>query len=295
MSTLEWIWFVLLSVLFLILVEVWRSAHTLGLTRLELPIKNLPSDFEGFKICHLSDFHSTNFVENDALLESILKEKPDVIVVTGDMADCKKDPNSSDFFVLLDQLEGKIPCYCSLGNHELRIGRGKPPVWLCNAIEEAGCTVLDNRGVALNRGNSRLYLYGYLQPLEDVSQRRIRTARLRQDVTACQVDEALGPCPQDAPVVLLAHDPSPFPAYAKWGAALTLSGHIHGGMIRLPLVGGVVSPNRALFPKYDAGLFESAGRLLYVSRGLGESMVPRFFNTAEAVFLTLHQDHGKNT
>lgn len=287
MTPLELTWFILLSVVFLVFMEIWRSAHTLRVTRLELPVEKLPPAFDGFKICHLSDFHSTNFVENDALLESILKEKPDVIVVTGDMADCKKDPNSNDFFVLLEQLEGKIPCYCSLGNHELRIGRGKPPAWLCDAIEKSGCTVLHNRGVALERGKDRLYLYGFLQPLEKTPKRRIRKARLLQDITAGEVSAALGPCPTDAPTVLLAHDPSPFAAYAQWGAALTLSGHIHGGMIRLPFIGGVVSPNGTLFPRYDAGLFEEGGRSLYVSRGLGDSVFPRFFNTAEAVFLTL--------
>ena len=88
-------------------------------------------------------------------------------------------------------------------------------------------------------------------------------------------------------MILLAHDPAPFAAYAAWGAPLTLSGHIHGGGIRLPLVGGLVSPARRFFPKYSAGAYALDGRQLIVSRGLCIRQCPRIGNPPEVARIDL--------
>ena len=96
--------------------------------------------------------------------------------------------------------------------------------------------------------------------------------------------------------ILLAHNPNYFDVYADWGADLSLSGHIHGGMIRLPLIGGVLSPETLLFPKYDAGVFENGAAKMILSRGLGRGrMGIRLFNPPEVVSITLHsgEEGGK--
>lgn len=285
------VWFILLLILFLILLEIWRSAHTLSTSQREIFLEKLPDAFDGFKICHLSDFHMTPFVENDALEAAILKQSPDAIFVTGDILDCTQDRYATNFFSLVERLEGKFPIYCSLGNHEMRVGHGKLSSTLRHALEDAGVVVLDNDHIPLCRNGEKLWLYGYLQEFSPLKKNSTyHHARLRQDVTEKNISDALGPCPKDAPVILLAHDPYPFESYAQWGAALVLSGHIHGGVVRLPLLGGLLSPDRKLFPKYDCGHFYSEGgssAQLYLSRGLGNSSIPRFFDSAEAAFLTL--------
>lgn len=88
--------------------------------------------------------------------------------------------------------------------------------------------------------------------------------------------------------ILLAHNPNYFPVYARWGADLTFSGHIHGGMIRLPFVGGLLSPETLLFPKYDGGSYQIEDKTMILSRGLGRgSMGLRLFNSPEIVTVTL--------
>jgi predicted MPP superfamily phosphohydrolase len=90
--------------------------------------------------------------------------------------------------------------------------------------------------------------------------------------------------------ILLTHNPLCFPVYARWGADLTLSGHVHGGMIRLPILGGLLSPEREFFPKYSAGIYGEDDKKLLVSRGLGSGVFgARIFNIPEIPVITLHK------
>ena len=97
------------------------------------------------------------------------------------------------------------------------------------------------------------------------------------------VEECLGKPDDQYYTVLLAHNPEYFEAYAEWGANLTVSGHVHGGVVRVPFWGkGVISPRLRLFPKYDGGIFEQSGKIMLLSRGLGEHTIPiRVFNPGE--------------
>ena len=105
-----------------------------------------------------------------------------------------------------------------------------------------------------------------------------------------QIEDALGKCEQAPGLynILLAHNPVYFKQYAAWGADLTLSGHLHGGIIRLPFIGGVITPQAKLFPKYDRGIFEKDGKYLVVSAGLGEHTVPvRIFNPPQLICIEI--------
>ena len=102
------------------------------------------------------------------------------------------------------------------------------------------------------------------------------------------IKELIGTADKDSFNVLLAHNPDYFPAYAQWGADLVLSGHVHGGMVRIPWWKGVVSPSIRLFPKYDGGKFEEGNSTMILSRGLGMHTIPvRLFNPAEIVVVEL--------
>ena len=88
--------------------------------------------------------------------------------------------------------------------------------------------------------------------------------------------------------ILIAHNPDYFPDYARWGADIVLSGHIHGGVIRLPFLGGVASPAIRFFPRYDGGRYQEGGSTMLLSKGLGMHTIPvRMFNPGELVFFTV--------
>ncbi len=96
----------------------------------------------------------------------------------------------------------------------------------------------------------------------------------------------LGEPRTDACQILIAHNPLYFEEYAAWGADVVVSGHVHGGIMRLPVLGGVLSPNLSLFPKYDGGRFELGRAVMILSRGIGTHTIPlRIFNPAELVVL----------
>ena len=88
--------------------------------------------------------------------------------------------------------------------------------------------------------------------------------------------------------ILIAHNPDYFEQYARWGADLVLSGHVHGGIMRLPFLGGVIAPSYKIFPKYDGGVFKSENATMLLGRGMGSHTIPlRFFNPAELYDVTL--------
>jgi hypothetical protein len=103
----------------------------------------------------------------------------------------------------------------------------------------------------------------------------------------------LGKCPEEFSI-LIAHNPDYFDDYARWGADLTLSGHIHGGLVRLPFLGGVLSPKLKLFPKYDYGYFETGGKRMIITGGLGaHNPKIRINNPPELVIVTMKTENKK--
>ena len=272
----------------LILLEFLRSGRVLSVTRKEIFLPRLGKAWEGVKICHLSDLHLSGLLRNGRLEAILATERPDLIVISGDLLDCHHPERQEEVFHFLRRIGGKFPVYCSLGNHEMRIFPGAKGDALEEKFTDAGAILLRNRGIALEKEGENLYLYGYLQPL--LPARNPNHARLRQDIRRENLIEALGKCPADGTVLFLAHDPALFPVYAEWGADLILSGHIHGGAVRLPWLGGVLSPARRFFPKYDAGIFSMGRSQMAVSRGLARTEIPRFLNPREVAFFTLRRE-----
>ena len=207
--------------------------------------------------------------------------QPDVIVLTGDMI--SRDMRDFHEISLFLQALSKIsPTYLCTGNHELDL----PPevqqeFWAM--AEQAGCHPLRNETVPLEKsGCSPLYLAG-AELAYGIYRDENRGFRHLQSYTADDLTQALGT--RQGCTVLLAHNPLLLDSYAGWGADVVLSGHVHGGMVRLPFVGGVLSPERKFFPKYDKGLYEKGGTKLYVSGGIGK---PRLFNPPEINMIYLN-------
>lgn len=234
---------------------------------------NIPSDFDNYKIIHLSDLHSKSF-KNNQLSNVIKSEKPDLIVMTGDMID-KNNPNYSNTEKLFKSITTIAPVYCVSGNHEVSSETIKNKMSLL--YNKYKITELNNQSVQLKKGNSFIVLYGLRYT---GSNSLIQYNNLLRD--------RLEPADTDYFSILLNHRADTFDSISEYGYSLVLSGHSHGGIIRIPLVGGLLGNDGTFFPKYDAGAFKKHGSVMIASRGLGKSnWLPRTFNRPDIVSITL--------
>lgn len=245
----------------------------------------LPAAFNGCRIAHLSDLHGALYGRHhQALVRRIQEAKPDYIVMTGDMADHTKDsvPKLEE---LCRRLRKRWPVYYIAGNHEQCLEK-----WiqarLYRQLRQAGAVVLENSWCTVSRGQDSLQIYGLVTPLVYYKD---PLGEYKKGITlsARDVERYLGKADPNAYRILLAHNPLYFPSYRDWGADLTLSGHIHGGIIRIPGLGGLLSPDVSLFPRYDGGHFIEQGKHLVVSRGLGNHFLFRVCNPPELAVITL--------
>ena len=261
----------------------WSNRH-LQVTYYTYGDAALPAAFEGCVIVQLSDLHGGSFGEdNAALLQKIEQEEPDYIVITGDLLD-KDTENPMDFAAALgERLAAIAPTYFVTGNHEWSIPRTSH---IKKALTSAGVTVLSNEFVELTREGERIVLAG----VDDIN----GYADQKKPEELCEeIYETYGDCYW----LLLAHRNDQFAkCYCHLQANLTLSGHAHGGLIRLPFTDGLVDSSRTLFPTHTAGFYQMEGAHLLVSRGLGNSGYSRrLFNCPELVVLTLSgQETGDN-
>ena len=226
---------------------------------------------QGKTIVFLTDLHNKEFgEENSRLLETVRKVKPDAVLFGGDGMVAKR--GNSDVRIplaLLTELAKEFPVYCGNGNHESRM-LWKSEIYgeayenYRTALENAGIRYLSNEAADLD---SDIRIYGLDLP---------KSAYLPRsgEIPEGLLKETLGEPDPEKFCLLLAHSPLFFEEYAAWGADLTLSGHFHGGTIRLPLVGGVMTPQYQFFYPRCAGNFELPGNgkeksRMIVGRGLG--------------------------
>lgn len=236
----------------------------------------LPEAFEGFKIAHVSDLHNTVFGrKNEKLLSLIRAAEPDIIAITGDLIDSRHtDIDSALAFV--EAAAEIAPVYYVTGNHESRLDFDE----IEPRLIAAGARVLRNEAEDIGRGGERIRLAG----IDDPS--FIRTGGTAEERAAAELEQ-LGDGGGTF-TVLLAHRPELVEVYAEYGAGLVLSGHAHGGQVRLPLLGGLYAPGQGLLPEYDSGLYSLGETQMVVSRGLGNSVAPlRVNNRPELVIVTL--------
>lgn len=237
------------------------------------------------RFAHLSDLHGCFYGENqEGLLEAVHLEAPDLIVVTGDMIVGSPTVNRRTF-AFFKELTKDYPVFFCNGNHETRYQASEEfqPVYkhFAYGLWKKGVEILNNRSVVFEKNGRKVLLSGYEADLSYFS-RFNRKVPSEEELKAKLGEKRIG-----METVLLAHNPMFFPVYKKWGADLTFSGHLHGGYIRIPGIGGVISPQFQLFPKYDRGIFEEEGHWLCVSAGLGDHTIsPRFFNPPELPVVT---------
>lgn len=232
---------------------------------------------EDQRIVLLTDLHACEHGKKNKKLLTIIDEaEPDYICIAGDMT-VKNGLGTESVLDFMIQLSKKYRVYYAPGNHEIRMpGYDEYK----KKIKACGICYLQNESIMIG-GN--VVVYGI--DLPEYWYHKVWEKREFHKENIC---ELIGPCRKDCFSILLAHNPEYGKQYAEWGADLTLCGHLHGGIMRLPYVGGVISPSLRLFPKYDAGLFEEMGKKIIVSRGLGLHHIKlRFFNRPEVSVINL--------
>jgi predicted MPP superfamily phosphohydrolase len=263
--------------------EILVSNTALQVTRLTIRSKKCPAAFNGFTIVQLSDLHSKEFGhDNIRLLRAVKTQSPDMIVMTGDMVD-RLDKDFSVFFTLADSLAGVCPVYYIPGNHE-QSKDAKSQNKIKMMLNEIGVRILENDRTSLNKDGQSVNLFGFDSYIGSYEP---KPSAFGPDF----LKKVLGRPDPAGLSILMAHDPVYFDAYSEWGADLTLCGHMHGGMIRLPFLGPVFSPEKRLFPKYGEGDFSSLQNTMVVNRGLGNGRIGfRFLNRPEIIVITLKSD-----
>lgn len=248
---------------------------------------------KGYTFVLLSDLHNKSFGEqNERLLAKIEELAPDGILVAGDMLTAfEKKKKYQVAMDLMRKLGEKYPVYYGMGNHEHRIGieqgeyRQLYETYMEN-LHQSGIEPLINERVDLPSVN--INICG-LQ-IDRCYYRKFSRYPMEENY----LPDMLGAPQKDRFQILIAHNPEYFEEYAKWGADLTVSGHMHGGLVRLPFFGGVISPRLTLFPHYDGGRFEKDGSVMILSRGLGTHTLPiRMFNPGELPVIHLLPAHDE--
>lgn len=231
-------------------------------------------------IVMIADLHNYSYGENnEILLEKIKETSPDFVCLAGDMLIGHSQVPYMIAQNTILELAKEYPVFYGLGNHEARMKHeteiyGTRYEDYMVPIRSSGVKILVNESEKITVGDNRFQIYGYDLPL------RYFEKFNRYVLEKAQIEDTLGKCDtsDECYSILLAHNPVYFRQYAAWGADLTLSGHLHGGIIRLPFVGGLITPQAKLFPRYSAGNYHLGEKQMIVSRGLGTHTIPIRFN-----------------
>ncbi|MBZ4663339.1 MAG: metallophosphoesterase [Caloramator sp.] len=270
----------------IIFIKIYFDNNSIQVSYYTVKSNKIPASMKGFKILQLSDLHSREFGNNNSkIIEKINSENPDIIVMTGDMIN-KKDTNYEVFFNLANHISKNFDTYYIFGNHEQNLNYEQRKI-LKDKLNEFGIKVLDNEKVTIKKGNDSINIYGlwfHLRYYKDLNMQTTKDLFFGEK----QIKAILGDLDTNSYNILLTHNPLYADTYSNWGADLILCGHIHGGMIRIPFVGGLLSPERSFFPKYDSGKYQVNGKILIVNRGLGYGDFKiRLFNPPEISVITL--------
>ncbi|MCD8379316.1 MAG: metallophosphoesterase [Lachnospiraceae bacterium] len=269
---------------------IFHDTHHFHIVRYRLTHPKLK---KAVRVVVLADLHDTVYgKDNERLYAAVKEQKPDFILIAGDMVTASLRSDFGASAALLEKLAAEFPVYYGMGNHESRLAERKEDYGdryeeYRHKLQRTGVVFLKNDSVVFPQ--YQIALHGL--ELEEHYYRRTSGRRLPADY----LERRFGKADEDFFHLLIAHNPEFFPQYADWGADLTVSGHVHGGIVRLPILGGVISTSFRLFPKYDGGLFTDHGSAMIISRGLGSHTIPlRMFNPGECVVIDMEPGEIQN-
>lgn len=283
-------------------VEVYRETHNFCITRYIVSVPRKYNIRKEIKLLFLSDLHNCVYgKENSELFHAVENEKPDLILIGGDMLVGKMDEPFDAALGFVRRLPSVCPVFYVNGNHESRMKEyrevyGNTYEEYKSSLEQSGVCFLENEIRHITVKNQKIDVSGLELPVS--SYRKFKKADISsEDIRGCFE------CPNDSSAdkavndpggaeerftILLAHNPAYMDAYLKWGADLVLSGHLHGGLVRVPGIGGIVTPQGFLFPKYSGEMTREGEQTVIVSRGLGtHTLNIRLFNMPELISVRL--------
>lgn len=238
------------------------------------------------KVAVVADLHNREYgPENERLIQAIADAQPEAVLIAGDLPVAVPGKTTAPAMRFVQKLAQRWPVYYGVGNHEYRMRiypetYGNAYAEYETQIRQAGVDMLHNECRTLMLGRVEADVYGL--EMDRYYYRRLRKIHMDRQY----LEETLPQKREGVYQILLAHSPDYFDAYAAWGADLVLSGHVHGGLVRL-FGHGLVSPSTGLFPKYSGGVYQKGSTRMYVSRGLGAHTLPiRLFNVPELLVLT---------
>lgn len=269
--------------------EIWRELHNFRMVTYRIESEKLTGIGDGVKIAFLSDLHNQVYGKGNRRLTDKIKEAdPTFILIGGDMLVGRKKRSSYNAALeFVTELAKLYPVYYANGNHEQRM-KENPDVYGTSyaeykaALQGVGVRFLENDSRELICRGCRFRIIGLEIPAKCYS--HFKKVRMPKGA----VEERIGKAEKEGYEILMAHNPTYMEEYLKWGADLVLSGHLHGGIVRLPGGMGAVSPTFDFFPKYSGGHYREGDRDIVVSKGLGvHTICVRLFNPAEVVVLEM--------
>ena len=263
---------ILIAIVVLLIIYLYYENNYLCITKYN--IKN-NKKINNYKIVHISDYHNYNGkLLNKRLINSIIKTKPDIIVISGDFIDSRKT-NTTVALELAKKLVLIAPVYYSPGNHEARIDEYND---FKKELVNLKVHVLENKKEKLL---DNMYISGILDPSF-----KEKKATHYDKIVKNYMDEMN--INKNCYNILIAHRPELFNSYISKNIDLVFSGHAHGGQVRLSFVGGLFSPGQGLFPIYTSGIHKDKKTTMVISRGIGKSVFPfRINNRPELVVVTI--------
>ncbi len=287
--------FIILRLIIILLIWSMIEQKLLILSKYDVTSKELPQAFHQTKFIILSDLHNCTFGRNNKrLIKRIHAISPEFIVIAGDMIDKKELCHRGNTFSVLEHLTKQYQIYYAYGNHEQSMEVPCDPKnsyndkqyesWVIfkKRLRDLGVIFLDNKSAYLRKEGDEIRITGL-----SLDKKYFEHGK-KPDMEEGYLKHKIGKKKTGMFSLLIAHHPAYFKEYADWGADLTIAGHYHGGLVRIPGIGGMVSPQVKLFPKYSGGLFFHETKQMIVSRGLGShSLMPRLFNIPEIVVVTM--------
>lgn len=260
--------------------------------QVDLARADIPTGLTGMRIIQISDYHNGSWLwEDDALLERMAAFEPDYIVLTGDMVDGHTG-QYTEFLDMAHKMTGIAPVYAVMGNHEGYLDEAQRADFI-EQTQAQGVEVLVNEAVRLQYNGQAFCLAGVDDPTRDIRRKMgsffdsnadgIGLDTMREYMQ--QMHDERDP---ELFTILLSHQPFYYPAWAESGVNVTLSGHMHGGVVRIGGRGLVKLHRNSYFPEADAGLYEKDGVTVYISRGMSLSYYqPRVNNPPEMTLIEL--------
>mgnify|MGYP002517867176 FL=1 len=259
---------VLICMLLIMAVVSMIENRKLSVSHYYINSEKIPEEFDGSRILILADLHNAEFGENnERLIAKIDEEKPDYILLAGDMLVGHPGQPTDIAAALICSLAKRYPVYYGLGNHEERVKQDTEQygtMWesYLSTLKDK-VILLENEKIEIRRGQAVIPVYGLELDLDYYQ--RFHRKELSPEI----MNQMVGRPDVTQFNIMIAHTPEYFKEYAAWGADLIVSGHLHGGMVRIPGLGGAISPRVRIFPKYDRGRYEEGDSTMLLSGGLG--------------------------